>query len=54
MLGSTARAAAEVVGIQANTAATYFMRLRKLITSKLPSYELDGEVEIDESLTNRF
>ena len=47
--GATARATAQVVGIQANTAATYFMKLRKLIASKLPSYELDGEVEIDES-----
>ena len=25
------------------------MRLRKLIASKLPSYELSGEVEADES-----
>ena len=47
--GSTARAAAEVVGVQPNTAISYFMRLRKLIASKLPSYELDGEVEVDES-----
>jgi transposase len=47
--GSTARAAGEVVGVQANTAARFFMRLRMLIASKLPSYELDGEVEADES-----
>jgi transposase len=47
--GATARAAGEVVGVQANTAARYFMRLRQLIASKLPSYELDGEVEADES-----
>jgi transposase len=47
--GSTARAAGEVVGVQANTAARFFMRLRQLIASKLPSYELDGEVEADES-----
>ncbi len=47
--GSTARAAGEVVGVQANTAARFFMRLRILIASKLPSYELDGEVEADES-----
>jgi len=45
--GSTARAAAEVVGVQPNTAISYFMRLGKLIASKLPSYELDGEVEAD-------
>jgi transposase len=47
--GATARAAGEVVGVQANTAARYFMRLRQLIASKLPSYELDGEFEADES-----
>jgi len=47
--GATARAAGEVVGVQANTAALFFMRLRQLIASKLPSYELDGEVEADES-----
>lgn len=47
--GSTARAAAEIVGVNRNTAASYFMRLRKLIASKLPSYELSGEVEADES-----
>lgn len=46
---TTARAAAEVVGVQANTAARFFMRLRQLIASKQPSYELSGEVEADES-----
>lgn len=49
VIGSTARAASEVVGVQANTAARFFLRLRQLIASKLPSYELDGEVEADES-----
>lgn len=47
--GSTARAAAQLVGVQPNTAARYFLRLRQLIASKLPSYELSGEVEADES-----
>jgi transposase len=47
--GATARAAGEVVGVQANTAARFFMRLRHLIASKLPSYELGGEIEADES-----
>lgn len=47
--GCTARAAAELVGVQPNTAITYFMRLRQLIASKLPSFELSGEVEADES-----
>ena len=49
VVGATARAAGEVVEVQANTAAGFFMRLRQLIASKLPSYELDGEVEADES-----
>nr|WP_135082066.1 IS1595 family transposase [Terasakiella sp. SH-1] len=47
--GSTARATAEIVGIQANTAIRFFMRLRQLIASKLPSYRLQGEIEADES-----
>ena len=47
--GSTARAASEIVGVQANTAIRFYMRLRMLIASKLPSYDLSGEVEADES-----
>ena len=47
--GTTARAAAELVRVQPNTAIRFFMRLRILIASKLPSYELNGEVEVDES-----
>jgi len=47
--GSTARAAAGIVGVQPNTAIRFFMRLRQLIASKLPSYRLSGEVEADES-----
>jgi len=47
--GATARAAAGLMGIQANTAIRFFMRLRLPIASKLPSYELGGEVEADES-----
>ena len=47
--GATARAAAGLLGIQPNTAIGFFMRLRKLIASRLPSYELAGEVEADES-----
>jgi len=49
VVGATARAAAEVVGVHRNTAAVFFMPLRKFIASKLPSYELSGEVEADES-----
>jgi len=47
--GVTARAAAEITVVNKHTAATFFMRLRQLIASKLPSYELSGEVEADES-----
>jgi transposase len=47
--GTTARAAAQLVGVQANTAIGFFLRLRKLIASQQPSYELSGEVEADES-----
>jgi transposase len=47
--GTTARASSELMGIQANTAIHFFMRLRQLIASNLPSYELSGEVEADES-----
>ena len=47
--GVTARASAELVRVQPNTAIRFFMRLRRLIASKLPSYELSGEVEVDES-----
>ena len=46
--GTTARAASELIGVQSNTAITFYMRLRQLIASKLPSYELYGQVEADE------
>ena len=47
--GTTAHAAAELVRVQPNTAIRFFMRLRMLIASKLPSNEFNGEVEVDES-----
>ena len=47
--GTTARAAAEIIGVQPNTAIRFYMRLRFHIASQLPSYELNGEVEADES-----
>lgn len=47
--GTTARAAAEIIEVQANTAILFYMNLRKLISSKIPSYELPGEIEADES-----
>ena len=54
VVGSTARSASEFVGVQANTAIRFFMRLRQLIASKLPSYRLHGEVEADESYFGGF
>jgi transposase len=47
--GVTVRATAEITGVNRNTVRVFFQRLRKLIASKLPSYELAGEVEADES-----
>ena len=47
--GSTALAAGEIVGVEANTAAKFFLRLRQLTASKQPSLQLSGEVEADES-----
>jgi len=44
-----AGASAGIVGVHRNTATNFFMRLRRLIAGKLPSYELSGEVEADES-----
>ncbi|BEQ17456.1 hypothetical protein NmNIID838_01040 [Neisseria meningitidis] len=48
--GVTARKAAELVGVNKNTAAYYFHRLRLLIYQNSPHLEMfDGEVEADES-----
>lgn len=47
--GATARAAAEIVEVQAITAIQFHMNLRTLIASKIQSYELSGEIEADES-----
>lgn len=47
--GATARAAAEIVDVNRNTARVFYHRLRQVIASKLPSYDLSGEVEADES-----
>ena len=47
--GTTARAAGEMAGVNRNTATSYFMRLRRLIASHLPSCRLSGEIEPDES-----
>jgi transposase len=45
--GATAGATSEIVGVHRNTETSFFMRLRRLIAGKLPSYELSGEVEAD-------
>ena len=49
VVGTTARAASEVTGVNIKTATKFFMHLRQLIASKQPSYSLSGEVEADES-----
>ncbi|MCA9508384.1 MAG: hypothetical protein KC505_08190 [Myxococcales bacterium] len=46
---TTARAAGELIAIQSNTAIKFFVGLRKLIAGKLPSYDLSGEIEAEES-----
>lgn len=35
--------------IQPNTASNFYLRLRKLIASKLSGYDLSGEIEVDQS-----
>lgn len=47
----TARAAADLMGIQANTAALFYRKIRIVIAEKLEANmpEFDSEVELDES-----
>jgi len=50
--GTTARCAADLIGVNRNTAAYYFQRLREIIAYELEqvSHEVfEGEVEVDES-----
>ena len=48
--GTTARAAAQLVGVNKNTAATFFTRLRKVIAEEMDKASpFSGEVEVDES-----
>jgi transposase len=50
--GSTARCAASLVGVNKNTAAYYFHRLRELIClyqEQLADDVFGGEIELDES-----
>lgn len=51
MAGVPARTAAELVGVNRNTAILYFHKLRKVIAAKLAENTpfLAGEVEVDES-----
>jgi transposase len=48
--GTTARAAAELVGVHRNTAALFYTRLRKVIAEEMEKVSpFGGEVEVDES-----
>ena len=50
--GTTARCAADLIGVNRNTATYYFQRLREIIALQLEqaSFEVfDGEIEVDES-----
>ena len=50
--GTTARCAAELVGVNRKTAAYYFQRLREIIAVELDMQSdeiFDGEIELDES-----
>lgn len=48
--GTTARAAAQIVGVHRNTAANFFTRLRKVIAHKMEMVSpVAGEIEVDES-----
>ena len=50
--GTTARCAGELIGINRNTAAYYYQRLREIIASELEKESrevFDGEIEVDES-----
>lgn len=48
--GTTARAAAQIIGVHRNTAAAFFTRLRKVIADEMEkTSSFAGEVEVDES-----
>ena len=48
--GTTARAAADLVGVHRNTAIAFYHRLREVITEELgKASPVSGEVEVDES-----
>jgi transposase len=46
--GTTARAAAELVGVHRNTAASFFTRLREVVCQELEkAFPFGGEIEVD-------
>ncbi len=47
--GTTARVAAELVGVNSKTAISYYHRLRQLIYTSIATEEWEGEIELDES-----
>ena len=48
--GTTARAAADLVGVHRNTAILFYHRLRRVIAEELTKASpLSGEVEVDDS-----
>ena len=50
--GTTARCAADLIGVNRNTSAYYFQRLREIILDELEQEScetFDGEIEVDES-----
>ena len=52
MAGTTARCAADLVGVNRNTAVYYFQRLRDIVSYHVvqKAYEIfEGEIEVDES-----
>lgn len=54
--GTTAKCAADLIGVNRNTAAYYFKRLREIIVYQLDqeSHEVfAGEIEVDESYFSR-
>ena len=48
--GTPARTAGELVGVNRNTAISFYHRLRQIIVEQMPSVEMfSGDVEVDES-----
>ena len=48
--GTTARVAAQLVGVHRNTAAAYYTRLRHVIAEEMEKMvPMDGEIEVEES-----